>query len=72
MNISPAGYRKLIGLTQKDLSEYLRVSVQSISRKENGMSSYTDEQKVIFRDLIRERAIPDITIDVIFFNEGVS
>lgn len=65
--ITPAGYRKLIGMTQKELADIFGVSVQSISRKEKGETPYTDKEKEIFRDLIRERAIPNITIDEIFF-----
>jgi len=72
MGINPAGYRKLVGLTQKDLAEKFGVSIQSISRKENGQSSYSDEEKIIFRDLVRENGLPDITIDVIFFKWKVS
>lgn len=70
--ITPAGYRKLIGLTQKELADIFEVSVQSISRKENGITPYTDKEKKIFRNLIREKAIPNITIDEIFFKEKVS
>ena len=72
MQASPAGYRRLIGMTQKDLAKLFGVSVQSISRKEKGLSPYTDEEKIILRDLVRNKAIPNITIDSIFFKEEVS
>lgn len=70
--ISPAGYRKLIGMTQKDLANVFKISVQSVSRKENGISPFTDKEKIIFRDLLRKKALPDITIDMIFFDNKVS
>lgn len=66
---SPAGFRKLIGLSQKELADIFGISVQSVSRKEKGRTPYTDKEKLVLRDLIRKGAIPDITIDTIFFEK---
>lgn len=38
--ISPAGYRKMIGLTQSDLADIFDISIQSVSRKETGETPY--------------------------------
>jgi len=66
------GYRKLLGMTQKDLASFLGVSIQSIRNKEKGKTSFSDSEKIVFRNLIREKAFPHITIDDIFFTEKVS
>lgn len=68
---SPAGFRKLIGLSQKELADIFGISVQSVSRKEKGRTPYTDKEKLVLRDLIRKGAIPDITIDTIFLRSSV-
>ncbi|MBK5469479.1 helix-turn-helix domain-containing protein [Bacillus sp. TH19] len=67
MKIKPEGYRKLIGLTQKELAELFGISVQALRRKEKGATAYKDREKVILRDLIREKGLSKITIDEIFF-----
>lgn len=65
--MTPAGYRKLIGLTQEDLSKKFGVVKQSISDKERGLTAYSDEEKKILRDLVRQAGMKNITIDDIFF-----
>lgn len=60
------GYRCMLGLTQKDLAKLLDLSSQSISNKERGFTSFNDEEKILFRELVKE-IIPDITIDEIFY-----
>lgn len=60
------GYRTMLGLTQKDLAELLDLSSQSVSNKERGFTSFTDEEKLVFRELVKD-IIPDITIDEIFY-----
>lgn len=60
------GYRTMLGLTQKDLAELLDLSSQSVSNKERGFTSFTDEEKLVFRELVKD-LIPDITIDEIFY-----
>lgn len=72
MNIKPDGYRRLVGLTQVELAVVFGISVQALRKKEKGITSYTDKEKLIFRNLIREKAFPKITIDEIFFSEKVS
>lgn len=56
----------MLGLTQKDLAELLDLSSQSVSNKERGFTSFTDEEKLVFRELVKD-LIPDITIDEIFY-----
>lgn len=60
------GYRCMLGLTQKDLAILFDLSIQSISNKERGRTSFTDEEKIKFRELVKEIK-PDITIDEIFY-----
>lgn len=69
--MNPAGYRKLVGLTQSQLAKKYGVSTQSVSDKERGKTPYTDDEKYILRDLVRDAGMPDITIDQIFFSSYV-
>lgn len=39
-----AGYRVHLGMTQKDVARYLKISVQSYSNKENGNRSFNDQK----------------------------
>lgn len=61
-----AGYRVHLGMTQKDLANYLNISTQSYSNKENGRRAFNDTEKikmkVLFQQINRE-----LTIDNIFF-----
>lgn len=72
MIVKPKGYRQLIGMTQVELADKFGISVQSLRKKEKGLIAYNDAEKLIFRNLIRERAFKDITIDDIFFSSEVS
>lgn len=56
----------MLGLTQVDLAEILEVSPQTISNKERGYSSFTDGEKVKFRELVK-KINPKITIDELFY-----
>lgn len=67
MNITHKGYRQLLGLTQQELAWKLGISVQSLRNKEGGKTPYSDDEKKVIRDLLRETAFPNITIDEIFF-----
>lgn len=58
--------RKAIGFTQKDMAQRFGISVQAYYRKEKGYTPFSDEEKVIFRDLVNT-IFPYATIDSIFF-----
>lgn len=61
-----AGYRNMLGLTQKQISEYLGISSQNYSNKENGRTSFSDKEKVKLKQLFNK--IDDsLTIDDLFF-----
>lgn len=62
-----AGYRVMLGLTQKQLSEILKISRQAYSEKERGNIPFKDNEKRILKDLLKKE-IPTITIDELFFN----
>ncbi|MGY3748296.1 helix-turn-helix transcriptional regulator [Vagococcus salmoninarum] len=65
MNII-AGYRRMLGYTQNDIAQLLKISKQSYWLKENGRVAFSDKEKVIFRNLLVS-IFPDISIDEIFF-----
>lgn len=61
-----AGYRRMLGKTQKDVAEMFGISTQAYSSKERGKTQFKDSEKVIFKKEL-QRLFPDITIDEIFF-----
>lgn len=62
------GYRVMLGLTQKQLSDKLGCSNQSISSKENGKTPFNDKEKAIILSLVK-KVNPTATIDDLFFNQ---
>ncbi|PCD84782.1 hypothetical protein CNQ87_10595 [Lysinibacillus fusiformis] len=60
------GYRRMLGMTQKDMAGQFQVSLQAYWQKENGRIPFSDKEKRIFKDLLKT-IFPDITIDEIFF-----
>lgn len=61
-----AGYRKMLGMTQQDMAKKMNISRQTYSLKENGKISFSDNEKVILKELLMQ-IFPKITIDEIFF-----
>lgn len=45
------GARSRLGLHQKDIAEYLNMTLSSYRSKESGQYSFTDEQKIKLGDL---------------------
>lgn len=66
-----AKLRRYKGLTQTDVSKILGVSLQSYYRKEKGKTPFTDNEKVMLKELFIED-FPEISIDTLFFNSKVS
>lgn len=62
------GYRTMLGVTQKELAKKLNITIQSISNKERGVTSFTDKEKIIIKTML-EPHFPNITIDEIFFDK---
>lgn len=64
-------YRNYILLTQTEMSVRLGISLQSYWKKENGLTPFTDKEKLYIKNMIND-FFPEATIDSIFFNEKVS
>ncbi|MDU3686255.1 MAG: hypothetical protein E7G01_10420 [Enterococcus faecalis] len=62
-----AGYRKMLGFTQKTVAEELGISRQSYFLKEKGRIPFSDKEKIWFKKKL-EILFPEITIDDIFFS----
>lgn len=62
-----AGYRKMLGFTQKTVADELGISRQSYFLKEKGRIPFSDKEKVWFKKKL-EILFPEITIDDIFFS----
>lgn len=65
-NNKVAGYRRMLGKTQAEMAVELKISRQSYYLKENGKVSFTDKEKIMFKQLLLS-IFPKITIDDIFF-----
>lgn len=63
-----AGYRVYLGMTQKDVADYLNISRQSYSNKERGYRRFNDQEKIMLRKLFQE-VDETLTIDKIFFDK---
>lgn len=62
------GYRVMLGLTQKQLSEKLGCTTQSVSSKENGKTPFNDREKIVILKLVKTIK-PTATIDELFFEQ---
>lgn len=61
------GYRVMLGLTQKDMSDKLNISLQSYNNKETGKSAFNDKERLAIKSMVSEIK-PDITIDELFYS----
>lgn len=61
-----AGYRVMLGKTQKQMGEILGITPQSYSAKENGKRAFKDGEKIIIKNMILV-LFPDITYEDLFF-----
>lgn len=61
-----AGYRKMLGLTQSEMAERLNISLTAYFNKENEITPFSDKEKVIIRDMLKE-VVENPSIDSIFF-----
>ena len=63
-----AGYRKMLGFTQESIAKRFDISTQAYRMKEQGKIRFKDNEMLFFRNELRKRVIPGITIDEIFFD----
>lgn len=61
-----AGYRRMLGKTQKDMAKEFNISSQAYWNKEKGKAAFSDKEKIHFKKML-QTIFPDITIDEIFF-----
>jgi len=66
-----AGYRNMLGMTQKDIAKYLEITSQSYSNKETGKNSFSDKEKVKIKSLFNQ-INENLSIDDIFFDDNSS
>lgn len=66
-NYTLAGYRTMLGKTQKDFANILGISTQSYNQKELGKTYFNDKEKKIIKQYIGG-TFPEISYEVLFFN----
>lgn len=62
-----AGYRRMLGMTQKQMADEFGISKQAYYLKEKGNTAFSDSEKLQFKEMLKP-IFPHITIDEIFFN----
>ncbi|MRE73187.1 helix-turn-helix transcriptional regulator [Mammaliicoccus sciuri] len=62
-----AGYRRMLGMSQKNMAKEFGISEQSYRLKENGKVNFKKQEMLKFRNLLRRELFPTITVDDIFF-----
>lgn len=62
-----AGYRRMLGQSQKNMAKEFGISEQSYRLKENGKVNFKKQEMLKFRNLLRRELFPTITVDDIFF-----
>ncbi|MBU5292788.1 helix-turn-helix domain-containing protein [Anaerosalibacter bizertensis] len=65
------GYRKMYGITQKDLARLIKVSPTTYSYKENGKTYFNQEEMIVITNILKKYN-PMITMDDIFFRNNVN
>lgn len=56
------GYRVMLGLTQQQMADKLKISLQSYNNKELGKTTFNDIERLAIKSMVAEIK-PDITID---------
>lgn len=62
-----SAYRKSISLNQKEVADYLGVSVDAYSKKERGISEFRESEIAKFIELVNNKGLK-ATANEIFFN----
>lgn len=61
------GYRVMLGLTQQQMADKLKISLQSYNNKELGKTTFNDKERLSIKSMVAEIE-PDITIDELFYS----
>ena len=59
------GYRVMLGLTQQQMADKLKISLQSYNNKELGKTPFNDKERLAIKSMVAEIK-SDITIDELF------
>lgn len=61
------GYRVMLGLTQQQMADKLKISLQSYNNKELGKTPFNDKERLAIKSMVAEIK-SDITIDELFYS----
>ena len=61
------GYRVMLGLTQQQMADKLKISLQSYNNKELGKTPFNDKERLAIKSMVA-KIKPDITIDELFYS----
>jgi transcriptional regulator, putative len=57
----------MLGLTQQQMADKLKISLQSYNNKELGKTTFNDIERLAIKSMVAEIK-PDITIDELFYS----
>lgn len=63
-----AGYRKMTGLTQREMADKIGISEGTYRNKEKGKASFKDNEMKVFYELVK-KTNPSVDFQEIFFTE---
>lgn len=66
------GYRSMLGLTQEDIAKMFNLSIQAYRNKEKGRTPFKQEEMRLFKEILVNNGIENVTIDDIFFDNKPS
>lgn len=61
------GYRVMLGLTQQEMADKLKISLQSYNNKELAKTAFNDKERLLIKSMVA-KIKPDITIDELFYS----
>lgn len=64
-----AGYRTMIGMNQSKMADVFGITRQTYALKEKGEIAFSDEEKVVFTELVQE-VMPNAGVEDIFFTRN--
>ncbi|WP_034438077.1 helix-turn-helix transcriptional regulator [Clostridium ihumii] len=71
MNNKLIAYRKLLNITQLEMSKKLGVSLTTYNHKETGKKDFNQTEMFYITQILKEK-VPQITMDEIFFKKNIS
>lgn len=71
MNNRLVAYRKMLGITQKQMADRIGKSLTTYNHKETGKVEFNQKEMIAITDVLKVD-LPNITVDEIFYKNHIS